>query len=141
MSGGPFTWKWVREHLVCKESQAINLRGGGCRRVAAKLNKAFADEVCKNERLSHRTPSGFLVSVPGGWSHGDTAFKKQRRWHAYAAALAEVMHTELSEVNPPTVDIGFSKNGPIVRALVDAIQVISGEHPRPVAIAKKLKRR
>jgi hypothetical protein len=51
------------------------------------------------------------------------------------------MQNELKRVNPPTVDIGYSADGPIVRALIDAISVITGEHPRPKTVAKRLERR
>jgi hypothetical protein len=147
VSEGAFTGKWVEEHLILKEGKAISPDSDGYDRIAAELNRAFACEMLKNERpsshpsvLSPAQALGFHLGVPGGWSHGDAAFKKQRRWHDHVLAPAEVMRTELYRVNPPTVDIGYSKDGPIVGALVDAIPIITGEHPSRDAIAKKLER-
>jgi hypothetical protein len=140
VSEGPFTWEWVVEHLIPKERQAKGPDRDGCDRIAAKLNQAFACEMRKNEKLARRNPSGFTIAVPGGWSHGDTAFQKQRRWHAHVSALAVVMKTELGRVNPRAVDIGYTKDGPIVRTLIAAIPIITGEHPRPTAIAQRLAR-
>jgi hypothetical protein len=147
MSEGPFTWEWVAGHLILKERKAEGPDRAGCDRIAAKLNQAFACEMRKNEQPARRNPLGFTIAVPGrtaavrgGWSHADKAFQEQRRWHAYAPALAEVMKAELDRVNPHAIDIGYSADGPIVRALVDAIPIITGEHPRPEAIAKRLKR-
>jgi hypothetical protein len=143
-----FSWTWVREHLVIRESKAINPDRDGYERIAAVLNRAFAREMLKNERPSSH-PSvllpaqalGFHLGVPGGWSHGDAAFKKQRRWHDHVWAMAEAMKVELELVNGFSyVDVGYSKDGPIVRALVDVIPIITGEHPGRDAIAKKLER-
>jgi hypothetical protein len=144
---GPFTWEWVEKHLILKEVKAESPDRDGYERIAAEFNRAFAREMLKNERpsthpsvLSPAQALGFHLGVPGGWSHGDAAFKKQRRWHDHVWAMAEAMKAELERVNPPTVDIGYSKDGPIVRALVDAIPIITGEHPGRDAIAKKLER-
>jgi hypothetical protein len=150
----PFTWKWVEEHLVLKEGKAESPDRDGCDQIAAELNRASAREMLKNEPPPPALPLaqsaspiraaaqvlGFHMGVPGGWSHGDVAFQKQRRWHDHVLALAEVTRTELERVNPPTIDIGYSKDGPIVRMLAKAIPIITGEHPRPAAIAKKLGR-
>jgi hypothetical protein len=151
MSEGPFTRKWVEEHLILKEANAVPPDDDGYARIVAGLNRAFACEMLKNENerpsshpsvLSPARALGFRLGVPGGWSHGDTAFQKQRRWHDHVLALAEAMLTELKRVNPnpDLVDIGYSKDGPIVRALADAIPIITGEHPRRSGIAKKLER-
>jgi hypothetical protein len=167
VSEGPFTRRWVEEHLILKEDKAVPPDDGGYDQIVAGLNRAFACEMLKNERPSSHpsmlSPAqalqalGFRLGVPGGWSHGvkkerrwrpggwshgDAAFKKQRRWYDHVLALAEVMLTELKRVNPKPdlVDIGYSKDGPIVRALVDAIPVITGEHPRRPGVAKRLER-
>jgi hypothetical protein len=155
MSEGPFTQEWVAKHMVPKERLAKPLDDVGCIRIATALNQAYAAEVLKNERLKKAAyvphPSnpqvawaqlrGFHIGAPGGWSHGDEAFQKQRRWHSYAPDLARVAHTELSRVQTHSlVDIGFSKDGPIARMLKDAAPIITGEHPSRSAIAKKLER-
>jgi hypothetical protein len=148
VSGGPFTGKWVEEHLILKEANAKSPDHDGHERIAAGFNRAFACEMLKNERpqsqvLSPTRALGFHLGVSGGWSHGDAAFKKQRRWHDHVLDLAEAMLVVLKHVNElyVDIDIGYSKDGPIVRVLVDAIPIITGEHPSPDAIAKKLERR
>jgi hypothetical protein len=140
MTEGPFTRKWVAEHLIPRERLAAGPDRIGCDRIAAKLNQAFARETHKNERLARRNHLGLIIAVPGGWSHGDKAFQRQRRWHTHAPTLAAVMKAELDRVNPPAIDVGYSADGPIVRALVDAILTITGEHPRREAITKQLNR-
>jgi hypothetical protein len=154
-----FPPKWVEEHLILKEDKAVSPDRDGYDRIAKALKEAFVCEMRKNEPppLGRAAPFqvlGFHISVdgrgvaghrrlegaPDGWSHGDEAFQKQRRWHAHVLTLAEVTRAELNRVNPPSVDIGYSKDGPIVRMLVDAIPIITGEHPHPAAIAQKLKR-
>jgi hypothetical protein len=151
VSEGPFTWEWIEKRLIPKEAHANPPDPAGCALITAELNRAFAREMFENERLKNAShPShplvavaqvrGFHIGAPGGWSHGDAAFRKQRRWHDHVPALAEVMRTELNRVNPPTVDIGYSKDGPIVRALVEAVPLVTGEHPSRDAIAKKLER-
>jgi hypothetical protein len=148
--------EWVRKRLVPKEAHAKPPDSAGCDLIVAEIKKAFAREMLKNEQLKNASyavhPSqshprfaeyrarGLHISWPKGWSHGDTAFQKQRRWHDHVVSLAEVMRAELGRVNPYAVDIGYSKDGPIVRTLVDAIPIITGEHPSPAAIAKKLER-
>ena len=145
-----FPPKCVEEHLILKEDKAVSPDRDGYDRIAKALKEAFTREMRKNEPpppppLGQATPFqalGFHMGVlPDGWSHGDEAFQKQRRWHAHVLPLAEVMRAELARVNGFSgVDIGYSKDGPIVRALVDAIPIITGEHPHPAAIAKKLER-
>jgi hypothetical protein len=149
MTEGPFTRKWVEEHLILKEIKAESPDCDGYDRIVAEFNLAFTRETLKNERpsshpsvLSPAQALGFQLGVPGGWSHGDVAFKKQRRWHDHVWAMAEAMRVELERVQTdPNVDIGYSEDGPIVRALEDAIPIITGEHPSSrSAIAKKLER-
>jgi hypothetical protein len=147
MRAGPFSWKWVREHLILKESKAISPRRGGCGRIAVELNRVF---VLVNE--SHDSPHLLRVRFDiqeraredgtATIGHPRKLDEKQRlppRWHDHVLSMGKVMWVELDRVNGfSRVDVGYSKDGPIVRALADAIPIITGEQPGRAAVARKL---
>jgi len=159
---GLYSPKWVMKYLTPREPHTNGPDPAGCDRIIAAFKQAVEREMLKNEPPlpppgGQATPFqilGFHISVdgsgiaghrriegaPDGWSHGDEAFRKRHRWHAHVLPLAEVMQAELSRVNPVSVKIGYSKDGPIVRALAKAIPLITGEYPSRAAIAKHLER-
>jgi hypothetical protein len=142
-----FSWRWVREHLVLRESKAINPDRDGYERIAAVLNRIF---MLENEPCDSPHSLRIRFEVRERTRRDDTMIGHPRkisqqrpppRWHDHAWAMAEVMRVELERVNGFSyVDVGYSKDGPIVRALEDVIPIITGEHPRRPAIAGKLEK-
>jgi hypothetical protein len=142
-----FSWRWVRAHLVLRESKAVNPDRDGYERIAAKLGRIFMleNEPCD---LPHILRTRFDLrerTCRDGTKvgHPRKMISKQRlppRWHDHVLAMAKVMKAELTHVNGFSVDIGYTKDGPIVRALVDVIPIITGEHPSRAAIAGKLEK-
>jgi hypothetical protein len=144
MRAGPFSWKWVREDLVFKERGAKGPHRGGCGRIAVELNRVFmlVNEPRDSPHLFRaQAPRWDDTAAPG---HPRQIPRRQRlppHWHDDVLAMAEVVRTEIERVNPYGVDVGYSKDGPIVRLLVDAIPIITGEQPTRDAVAKKLRQR
>jgi hypothetical protein len=114
-----------------------------------ELNRVF---VLVNENAAHNSshvlPIYFDVQQQqprwdgtAATGHPRKISPKQRlppRWHDHVLAMAEVMRFEHDRVNGFPYVAGYSKDGPVVRALADAIPIITGEHASRPAIARKL---
>jgi hypothetical protein len=64
-----------------------------------------------------------------------------RRWAEYVLAMGEVTKEVLNAANPGrTPPFSFSKDGPVVRLLVKAIPLITGEQPTAANVSRELYR-
>jgi len=65
--------------------------------------------------------------------------RKGAMWSSYAGILATFFIETMQETNPGKT-IGIGDNGPVARFTAAVIPFITGEHPKPAAIARHLQR-
>ena len=139
MSEGPFTGKWVRENLGRPKRGDERPDDVGCDRIAAEFNRTYVREkFVKTVDSPHifwasRHARATAVVHPPD--------EERRRW-AGLLAMGEVTCNELNAANlgrkPP---FAYTKDGPVVNLLLEAIPLITGEHPTADAIAMEFRNR
>jgi hypothetical protein len=139
-----FTGEWVQKSLSLVQSDKLP-KLARCNQIAAEFNRAYGREnpiwyVPHTEWARSYSPSEGLVRPgvpPTARIHDATA----RRWAEYALAMGEVTQEVLNAANPGrTPPFGFSKDGPVVRLLVKAIPLITGEQPTADNVSQVLYR-
>jgi hypothetical protein len=60
------------------------------------------------------------------------------RWHRFVRATAEIIQTELTQAN--FTPVGLSDDGPVARAVVEVIYMITGEKPSGASVIRELRR-
>jgi hypothetical protein len=136
MSEGSFTGKWVRENLGRPKRGDRRPDAAGCERIAAEFNRAYAREKF-GETVD--SPHIFWASRHAPVAHPPD--EERRRW-AGLLAMGEVTCNELNAANPGRKPpFAYTKDGPVVNLLLEAIPLVTGERPTADAIAMEFRNR
>lgn len=79
------------------------------------------------------------VFFPGHEPIGMRPNRKGSKWPSYTGILATIFVEAMEETNPG-VAIGLGDDGPVARFIAAVIPFITGENPKPAAIARCLQR-
>jgi hypothetical protein len=133
-SVGMFTGAWVRENLSLTQSDK-RPELDRCNQIAAKYNEAFVEEnpIWHSPHIGWARPG----TSPTAKMHDASA----RRWSKHVLAMGETTKAALNAANegrkPP---FRYSKDGPVVRLLIKAISLITGETLTAANVSQELYR-
>jgi hypothetical protein len=137
-----FTRGWVYKALDLKRGGDRYPRPRGLLRIAVTLNR-----INRSENSAGLSDWPYFLRLPvngrGQSRHVPLPENKRRwRWYGWALSAAEAVLKELQKANPGRKldHYGYSKDGPVVKLVINAIKEITGEEPTPGAVAKELER-
>jgi hypothetical protein len=139
-----FTGDWIQTNLSLVQTDKLP-KLDRCNRIAAEFNRAYGREnpiyyAPHTDWARSYSPSEGLVR-PGGPPTARIHDATARRWAEYVLAMGEVTQEVLNAANPGrTPPFRYSKDGPVVRLLVKAIPLITGEHPTAGNVSRELYR-
>jgi hypothetical protein len=123
-----FSGDWVQENLSLAQSDK-RPKLDRCNQIAAEFKRAFA------------LANPIWDSPHIYWARGTAAPTATKRWPEYVVPMAEVTQAMLTAANEGRVPpFGYSKDGPVVRLLVKALSLITGEQITAAAVSQDLYR-
>jgi hypothetical protein len=129
-----FTGAWIQKNLSLAQTDKP-LKLDRCNQIAATFNEEYAEEnpIWYSPHIHWARPG----AAPTARTHGASA----RRWAKYVLKMGEVTQAALNAVNEGrTPPFRYSKDGPVVRLLVKAIPLITGETPTAGNVSQELYR-
>lgn len=88
---------------------------------------------------SHSAVKSFYVLFPTGRELNQLPVSRTADWHTYVQWLRSQFEHAMRSTNPG-LDVRPSNDGPLTRFIAAVIPLITGENPKPPAIARQLQR-